>query len=183
MSFVPLSLRCAANACAHLLTGNARNVSFNVSASACSRSSSMRRAVAFACRFVPASVTCSRVVSSASASPKRAISSATCWLRMMSTSRVRLVTLSINVLSLQNHGSFRQKRKIQHRRKGRKSGAGRINQATFTFSAQPGARTEKLTLLRSTLFAAIAILALMPMRTAYTFTMSPATKVLSVCLP
>ena len=31
-------------------------------------------------------------------------------------------------------------------------------------------------MLRSTLFAAIAILALMPMRTAYTFTLSPATK-------
>lgn len=38
-------------------------------------------------------------------------------------------------------------------------------QATFTFSAQPGALTVKLTLLRSTVFAAIASLALMPMRT------------------
>ena len=100
MSFVPFSLRCAANACAHLLTGNARNVSFNVSASACSRSCSMRLAVALACRFVPASVICSRVVSSDSVSPNLAMSSAICWLRMMSTSRVRLVTLSIVVPSL-----------------------------------------------------------------------------------
>jgi len=82
------------------LTGNARNVSFNVSASACSRSCSMRLAVALACRFVPASVICSRVVSSDSVSPNLAMSSAICWLRMMSTSRVRLVTLSIVVPSL-----------------------------------------------------------------------------------
>ena len=43
---------------------------------------------------------------------------------------------------------------------------GKNCQETFTFSAQPGALMVKLTLERSTVLAAIAPLALMPMRTA-----------------